>query len=424
MPKITKRLVESLCADARDVFVWDEELRGFGVRVKPSGFRSYVVQYRNAHGRSKRLTVGEHGRLTAEEARKEARRVLAAVERGEDPAEERKTMRAAPTVAELCEQYLLAAEAGEILTSRKLPKKGSTLATDRGRIVRHIIPLLGAKKVAEVGRDDVERFLRDVAAGKTAADVKTGPRGRAIVEGGRGTATRTVGLLGGILSFAVKQKMRTDNPVRGVERFADRKMDRFLSPQELARLGGALAAAESDGVNAVAVAAIRLLLFSGARKSEILTLRWADVDFYLGILRLADSKTGAKVIYLGAPALEVLASLPRLPGNPYVLPGDKPSLHLVGLPKVWERIRVAAGLPDVRLHDLRHSFASVGASGGDSLYIVGALLGHADAKTTQRYAHLSADPIRQAADRISGQIAAAMGSGTPGEVVPIRRVKS
>lgn len=277
--------------------------------------------------------------------------------------------------------------------------------------------------VTAVTRQDVERFLVDVAAGKTAADVKTGPRGRAIVEGGEGTATRTVGLLGGIFAYAIEKGMRPDNPVRGVTRYKDRASKRYLSAAELAKLGEALAAAERNSKNRAAVAAIRLLVLTGARKSEILAARRQWVDVERGYLHLPDSKTGEKRIPLGAPALAVIAALPRVDGNPYLLPGDKKDMHFVGLPKAWERIRARAGLDDVRLHDLRHAFGSVGASGGDSLLVIGALLGHRDAKTTQRYAHLQDDPIRAASNRISGAIAAAMAGKPAAKVVKLSRMQ-
>jgi integrase len=280
---------------------------------------------------------------------------------------------------------------------------------------------MGRKRVRAVTKGDVQRFLHDVASGKTATDVKTGKRGRVIVKGGKGTATRTVGLLGGIFAFAVDRGLRPDNPVRGVKRFKDRKSERFLSFAELTRLGETLTAIEREGENPSAIAAIRLLSLTGARKSEILTLKWEHVDFERACLRLTDSKTGAKVIPVGAPALRILASLPRLEGNPHVLPGEKNGAHFVGLPRAWGRIKARAGLNDVRLHDLRHSFASVAAGAGDSLILIGALLGHRSQATTQRYAHLSNDPLRAAADRTSGRIAAAMSGQQDAEVVDLRK---
>ena len=399
--KITKRTVDAAKSGRRDSFIWDTETRGFGLKVTPVGNKVYLFQYRwPGEKYAQRITIGKHGDpWTADKARTEAEKYRGDVKRGINPAALKNAEKAEKSVSELCDQYL--AEGCET-------KKPSTLATDRGRIEHHIKPLLGRKRVKDVTPNDIKRFMKDVAAGKTAADIKTGPRGRAIVEGGRGTATRTVGLLGGIFSFAVGEGMRHDNPVRGVKRFADRKDERYLSPDELARLGDALTTAEREGENAVAIAGVRLLVLTGCRKSEILTLKWEHVDFDRACLRLPDSKTGERTIPMGAPALELLASLPGIEGNPYVLPGEKHGHHLVGLPRVWERLRKRAGLEDVRLHDLRHSFASVGAGAGMGLPVVGKLLGHRDPKTTARYAHIAADPAKVAADRIAGTIAAAM----------------
>ena len=211
--------------------------------------------------------------------------------------------------------------------------------------------------------------------------------------------------------------------MQGVPRFPDQKNDRYLNMDEMGRLGSALADAEKEGENPEAVAAIRLLLLSGCRKSEVLSLRWAEIDFERGVLALPDSKTGAKIVLLGAPALELLASLPRRQDNPYVLPGKKSGQHLVGLPRVWLRISKRAGLEGVRLHDLRHSFASIGASAGMGIAIVGKLLGHRDPKTTAQYAHIAHDPAKAAADSIAGSIARAMNpSGQiDATVVPLRR---
>ena len=407
--RITKRAVDALRADA---ILWDTEVKGFGVRCRASG-SFYMVKYR-AGGRQRWYTIGRHGApWTVEQARREARSVLGDVARGADPAEARAAARRDPSVAELCDLYLVEGCA---------TKKSSTLASDRSRIEGYIKPLLGRKRLHAVTRADVERFLQDVAAGKTAVDVKTGPHGRAILKGGKGTASRTVGLLGGVFTFAVNRGLRAENPVRGVKRFADRKLERFLSDAELARLGDALATAEREGTETMfMIAAIRLLLFTGARLSEILELRWEHVDIERAFLRLPDSKTGQKVLYLNAPALEVLAELPRVDGNPFVICGEREGSHLVNLQKPWRRIRSQAGLDDVRLHDLRHSYASIGAAGGLSLPMIGKLLGHAQAATTERYAHLAADPVRAANEAIGQRISAAMKGDAEGssEVVKL-----
>ncbi len=266
-------------------------------------------------------------------------------------------------------------------------------------------------------RGDVERLLRDVADGKTATDERTGFRGRARVTGGKGAATKTVGVLSAIFTFAVDRGLRPDNPAQGVKTFKTQNAERFLSAEELSRLGEALSGAEKEGANSFAIAAIRLLALTGARKSEILSLRWerdsdgsGHVDFDHSCLHLLDSKTGSKRMPLGAPALELLANLPRIEGNLYVFPGNAGG-HFVGIQKVWNQIRRRAGLDDVRIHDLRHSYASTAVASGDSLYLVGKVLGHQQASTTQRYAHLSDDPLRDVADRTARQIAGAMNSG-------------
>jgi integrase len=371
----------------------------------------YVLKARIS-GKPRWLTIGRHGApWTPEKARREAQRLLGEIAAGHDPAAAREDARRDLTIAELCDLYL---------AEGCMTKKASTLTIDRGRIERHIKPLLGKKHVQTLTRADVQRFLHDIAAGKTAADIKTGSRGRAIVKGGKGTAGKAVALMGAIFTFAIDRGLRPDNPAHGIKTFQTKKLERFLSQSELAHLGEALAAAEAEGVNTVAVAAIRFLVLSGVRKSEALLLKWDEVDFERSCLRLADSKTGAKTVALGAAALSLLDSLPRFENNPHVFPGSVSGGPFVGLPKIWYRIRERADLQDVRLHDLRHHFASTGAASGDSLLIIGKLLGHRSAATTQRYAHLSDDPVRAAANRISDQIANAM---TPkddnGEVVPL-----
>jgi integrase len=444
LTKITKRQVDAIRPGERDRFLWDSQLKGFGLKVTPAGRKVYVLQYRMG-GRGlpvKRYTIGNHGDYTPDQARNVAEKLRGGIRNNVDPgAAKRKTIadqRAAVTIKQLCQRY----------RENSPPKKSSTLATVEGRIVRHIVPLLGSKLVRDVTAADVRRFMAAIAAGKTKVDIKTGKRGRAIVTGGKGTATRTVGLLGGIFSYAVMEGYRADNPVRGIKRYPDHKAERFLSSVELKTLGDVLAAAErawhiyeaserawraggergakpkkpETAENPTALTAIRLLLFTGCRKSEILTLKWEHVDFERQCLRLPDSKNGGpKTVPLGAPALALLSGLTRIDGNSYVLPSDISDGHFVGLPKIWERIRKRAKLANVRLHDLRHSFASVGAAAGDSLLIIGKLLGHRDAKTTARYAHLADDPLKAAANRISSTIADAMEPAYEAAVVPFKQ---
>ena len=409
--RLTKAVIDRANPEESDYFLWDAELKGFGIKIAKGGRKSYVCKYRVGSGRTaptRRMTLGAHGSpWTVDQARAEARKILGRVANGEDPAREKQDARKQITVAELCDLYV---EQGCAI------KKASTLITDKGRIERHIKPLLGKKKVPDVTRADIKRFLQDVANGKTAKDVKTGLRGRAIVRGGKGTATRTVGLLGGIFSFAFDCGLINENPVRGVKRFPDKKGQRYLSQQELVALGKALRDAAEAGENPYAIAILKLLIFTGARKGEIEALKWSEIDFQSGYMRLADSKTGQKAVPLNAGALEVLSGLPRLNSSEFVFPSQSAEGHYQGTPKVWKRIRAIAGLDNVRLHDLRHSFASVAVSGGASLPIIGALLGHTNSATTQRYAHLHDDPLRAASESIGDKIAASLSKGDSAEL--------
>lgn len=411
--KITKRKVDATKPQARDTFVWDTETKGFGLKVTPAGSKVYLFQYRMPEYKNAiRHTIGKHGDpWTADSARGEAEKFRGDVRRGDDPRAKRtKAIEAAKSniaVAALCDEYI-AAVPFIVLPRKGRPKKASSIATDKSNIERHIKPLLGRRRIGSILRADVVRFQRDVAIGKTAVNIKMGPRGRAIVTGGKGTAARATAVLGAIFSYAVKEGRIANNPVSGVELFKGESRTRFLSNDEMSKLGNALSEAEKAGTSKTIIAAIRLLILTGCRKSEILSLQWKWVDFEGGCLRLPDSKTDKKVVPLGAPALDLLASLTRIEGNPYVLPSIKAEGHLVGLPKVWTKIRKAAGLDDVRLNDLRHSFATVAVAGGDSLYLVGKLLGHQQSRTTEIYAHAQQDPMRAVADRAGNRIIAAM----------------
>ncbi|MEH6809538.1 MAG: tyrosine-type recombinase/integrase [Hyphomonas oceanitis] len=401
--RLTNSVVNGAAKRDSDYFIWDGDLKGFGLKVCSGGRKSYVCKYRLGTGRNaptRRMTIGTHGSpWTPEQARKRASQILGLVAHGEDPAQAKQADKNVLTVSQLCDRYL---EHGAAT------KKASTLATDRGRIERHIKPLLGRMRVPDVKRADISRFLQDVAAGKTAVDVKTGARGRAIVRGGKGAATRTVGLLGGIFSFAVESGWISENPVRGVKRFRDRRNERFLGADELQKLGTALVAAETAGENPYAVAIIRLLILTGARRGEIESLRWPEVDWQYSYLRLADSKTGQKLVMLNGAAIEVLQTVPRQNTSDFVFPASRSDGYYEGTPKVWRRIRENAGLENVRIHDLRHSFASMAVSGGVSLPVIGSLLGHKNSATTARYTHLEDDPVRRASEGIGAAIQAAL----------------
>jgi integrase len=374
--------------------IWDAAVAGFGARRRQSESVWYFVKYRTKDGRQRWHTLGRHGSpWTPEMARAEARRILGEVARGDDPAAVKAAVKAAPTVAEFAARFL--AEHAEA-------KRKASTAKEYRRLVEHVIlPALGMRRVADVTRQDVAKVHHARRATPTEAN-------------------RALACLSTMMNLAERWGLRPDgsNPCRHVEKYPQRRRERMLSPAELARLGDALTAYSGSPY---AVAAIELLVFTGARLGEVLGLRWEWIDFERGEARLPDSKTGPKTLHLAPPALAVLAELPRLDGNPYVIAGAKEGAALVNLEKPWRAIRGPAGLDDVRLHDLRHAFASVAASSGMGLPIIGKMLGHTQASTTHRYAHLASDPVKAAAAAVAGKIAAAMAGGRVATVQPLRR---
>jgi len=377
--------------------LFDRKVIGFGLKVSAGGAKTYFVQYRQGSGRAapkRRYTIGKHGSpWTVETARQEALRILGRVVGGANPAEEKK-LDPTQTVRRLAERFL------EIHVAKKKPR---TVQTYRALIERLILPELGTARVPD---------LTAVHIGTLHYKLRQT----------RVTANRTVTLLSKMLAWGHRNgfPLPGDNPCRGLERYAERPRERFLRPNELTRLGDALTAADGDPANLYQVAAVRLLIFTGARMTEILTLRWSWIDLDNGVVRLPDSKTGAKTIHLSAPARAVLDGLPRVSGNPHVIVGGKTGAHLVNLEKPWRRIRKVAGLDDVRLHDLRHSFASVGAGAGMGLPMIGKLLGHSQPQTTARYAHLDRDPVTAANEDIGRRIAAAMAGKPAAKVVKLK----
>ena len=394
--KITKNSIMSVALGEADRFLWDTDLAGFGLKVTPAGARVYVVQYRAAR-RLRRYTIGRHGSpWTPEAARREAARLLGIIARGDDPAQAKEAAKAEPTFAAFAERYMADHAA--------LHKKPSTVKDQRSLLRCHLVPAFGRLRLSAITPQLIERLQRKMAAT---------PR--------RANYARDV--LAAMFTRAAEWELVPEgfNPARRVRKFKEpRGRERFLSHEELARLGIALGTAETAGWSpAAAIAGLRLLIFTGARKSEILGLHWRMVEFERALLRLPDSKTGEKVIYLSAPALQLLAELPRIAGNPHVLPGERSGRHLVNIEKTWRRVRHDAGLDDVRLHDLRHSFAAIGAGVGLGLPVIGALLGHTETSTTARYAHLAADPVRAANEAIGRRIAAALAGNDSGTIVPL-----
>ncbi len=401
---ITIAAVESLGPNST---VWDTRVTGFGVRRQRGPGASYVLFFRTQAGQQRLATIGRHGSpWTPDTARDEALRLLAEVSKGNDPAAVKAAWRAAPTVAALCDAYLEAAESGKLLTRRKVAKKAASLAIEKGRIERHIKPLLGSKKVAVVTRQDIERFYNAVSDGKTATTVKTGKHGLARVTGGAGAARRTLGQLGAIFSFAVKQGLRADNPVHGVDRPADGKRERRLSPEEYARLGAALR--EAPKSLASAVAASRFVAVTGWRRAEVTGLTWASVDAATRTATLHNTKTGRSIRPLSRAALEILKGRSR-DGElvfPSAADAKKP---MAGYHKMWLRLAKMAALPaDVTPHVLRHSFASEAFGLGLSELTIAFLLGHRKSSTTQGYIHADATLLR-AADQVADHIAGLMG---------------
>lgn len=399
---LTKRMVEALKPAAATRDVYDASLRGFSVRVHPSGRRVYRFKYVFA-GRQRAVTIGEHGApWTTETARTRAQILRGQVANRVDPLAVTTAADGARPLKlrDLIERYL---EEGPIALPNKRP---SSWTHDASRLRRHIIPLLGDKPARSLRRADVETAQRDIAAGATAADIKTGSRGRALVRGGPVVARGAVVSLSACLAWAISRDLVATNPAAKVEKFAAVKRERFLTEAETARLLDALASLQAAKVlPRVFADALLLLLFTGARKSEITALTWDEVDEERALVRLGQSrsKTGAKQIVLSEPAMQLIAQRPR--GSRYVFPSpvdtNKP---IVGVQKVWSRVRAAAAIDDVRVHDLRHSFASYAAAGGASLLMIAKALGHAHIATSQRYTHLTDSSAREVADSVGARI--------------------
>jgi integrase len=418
--RITKRRVDALhCTASKDrVFLWDDALAGFGVAAFPSGTKVYVAQYRK-DGRSRRVAIGEHGRLTPDEARSQAKMLLGAVEKGADPIEERRAARGVRTFREIGNEFM----DRHVATKRK----GRTRYEYDRLLNVHIFPALGSRRITEVRRVDVARLHAALSDRPFAAN-------------------RCVALISSIWNWAARRDevQFASNPAKGIDRNPEQGRERFLTSGEFERLGNALRTAATIGLpwtvdeakpkakhtpktnkrrtvaDPFAVAAIRLLILTGARLREILHARWESVDFERGIIHLEDSKTGRKPIYLSAAALSVLSALPRIEGNPYLIPGGNAGAPRVDLKRPWAALKKAAKLEGVRIHDLRHSFASIGAGASMGLPIIGRLLGHSQPQTTAKYSHLQADPLRRAADTIGATISAAMEGELAAEPVLLR----
>ena len=378
---VSRRTVEALQAE-KDTVYWDNELLGFGVRVYPTGAKVYVVQSRGPAG-LKRVTVGRHGVISADRARRRAGLIIARIKAGEAPLAAPMAREATgPTVADLAERYFR-----EHVAVRCKP---GTAKLHRRVVRKHILPEFGKLPVAAIGREqvtDLHYRLRHVPA----------------------MANQVIVTLSRILNQAEIWGLVPEggNPCRFVVKYRQRKRERFLTEEEFRRLGRVLGALEATGrVAVLAAAAIRLLMLTGCRRNEILSLRWEDVHLDVNELRLRDSKTGPRAVPLSPAAERVLIGLPRAAGNPWVIAGRRPGARLSDFNSHWYRVRSRAGLEDVRLHDLRHSFASRALALGESLPMIGKLLGHTKIQTTARYAHLARDSIHVSAARVAASIGA------------------
>lgn len=416
--------------------VWDVTVPGFGARRQQSKAVAYVLLYRTSDGRSRRFTIGRHGApWTPDTARDEARRLLGQVAAGADPSATKQAKRTAATVAELCDLYLADADAGRLLTRRGGTKKASTISTDRSRISAHIKPILGAMKVPAVTREDVEAFMHKIAEGATKTRAPTGrKRGVSIVRGGKGASSRTVGLLGAIFTYAVRKRLRPDNPVQGVVRHADGRRERRLTDAEYSAFGAGLAkiaeprpratpmklgAPERAGMWPAALAAARFLALTGWRRGEALTLRWEYVDLDRRTARLPDTKTGLSVRPLSSAACDVLRTLTRENPETLVFPAARGAGTMGGFTSLFARIIKAGELPpDVTPHVLRHSFASLAGDLGYSETTIAALVGHKGQSITSRYVHAADAVLLAAADTVAARTAELMGLAAPsGKVV-------
>jgi integrase len=405
--------------------IWDPSLRGFGARRQRSEAVSYVLFYRTKEGRQRWFTIGRHGApWTPESARDEAQRLLGGVANKADPAAEKRAARNAQTISELCDLYLDEAETGRLMTRLRRAKKASTLATDRGRIERHIKPLLGRRAVASVTRDDIEAFMHDVAVGKTAGKTKTKPRGLAHVRGGRGTASRTVGLLGAIFTYAVRHRMRLDNPVHGVLRPADGRRERRLTDDEYKALGVALRKAEAAHIWPAAISVARFLAITGWRSGEALGLRWDEIDLARRTATLGDTKTGRSERPLANATCDLLRGITRT--GELVFAATRGDGRMVGFPKFWARIAKLGGLPaDVTPHTFRHSYASLAGDLGYSEPTIAALIGHKGRSITSRYVHTADAVLLAAADAVADRTLTLMREyRSSGVVVKFRKAKA
>jgi integrase len=411
MARLTKREVDSLRPlPDRDVFAWDGEIRGFGVRVKPTGSKTYFVQYRNAEGRTRRLVVGKHGILTTEQARDLGRQKLADVSKGRDPSAQRHAARTSLTIAEICDWYLEEGRAGRLLGRNRRPIKTTTLNGDEGRINVHIKPLIGTRPIRGFILADVENFQATVAAGRSPARAKKRGRG-GVTKGGAGVAGRAVSTLRSLLGHARRHGLIETNPALGVRIVASNRSLRWLSRDELSILGATMTRMEREGEHPTGLSAIRAMALTGFRRLEVLSMHRAWIRTKENSICLPDTKTGQQLRIVGQAAIDLLKAQPVREDSPFVFPADWGDGHFIGVVRVLDRVCARAGLAGVTPHVLRHTFASMAAELGFSELTIAGLLGHASRGVTQRYIHIDRALVL-AANRVSTEIAQLVVSGS------------
>ncbi|KAA6487830.1 site-specific integrase [Agrobacterium rhizogenes] len=409
---LTKRVVDAARPDHERYHVWDSELLGFGLRIAPTGVKTFILRYRaDGGGRSatqRMLTIGRFGPVTVEQARKIAKAKLGSVAAGEDPAGDLQAMRRQMTVGALIDFY--EKEGCFVQRGRRQgePMKARTKTATLARLRNHVVPLLGKRRVQSLNSGDIERMVADVTSGKTSRYEKIRIRQRNIVRGGAGAARKVARDLSAVFSFALRHKIVTHNPCTNAAiRKTDNRRTRFLTPHELARLGVALDELEAGGYNQKAINIIRLLALTGCRRDEIAGLEWSEVNLDDGLIELKDSKTGKSIRPLGTHAMALLSSIPREEGK-FVFSAERGEGHYQGTAKAWRKVVAKAQLSDATPHTLRHTVGSTAASSGEALALTGAILGHADISSTGIYAHVQNDPSREAANRVTKKIAEAL----------------
>lgn len=423
MPKITKRLVDSQKPKKARFFIWDSDLKGFGLLVLPTGVMSYVFQYRTAEGRTRRLTIGKHGTFTPDTARTKARKYQRDVEDGKDPQAEKRDRRTALTVADLLDKYLQSAKFAE--------KADSTREIDSGRVERHLKPIFGRLVADKVKREDVRKGFAAIRDGKTAKTIKTGPRGLARVTGGEGTARKAIRLLSAAYSWAIEDSLLEMNPTHGVDVGRDDERDAIIESmnqyeaifQTIERMENTLQ------IRRPVADAIRLITLTGARRGEIAGLRWRHVDLKTGniVIPKEEHKTRKthkpRIIGLDPMAQAIIARQPEGGPDDFVF---KPAYGKgpINLNKPWRKVRNEAGLTnDIVLHSFRHSLATSMAMSNYQAAQISAVLGHRDIRTSQKYIHIVEQQRARLAERAAAGISAAMSGNKSADVVSLKRGK-